>query len=333
MTSWTPLNLPSSRRDRVGLVFLVAVVILGGLGCGIQCRYYLQAALRKTGVAKPKPQRRRGDDVPVSKAPGLPRAKDLVFRLGPKNAVRMQGQDVPGKERWCDVAGNYYTRQFAATFSYEHDADDSPRILVRIQPEGVTLRGRIEAHNLKPNFAYQIKLFGDFDHRRSFERIGYTGRWRLPGWGTNYTDEDYEEFPEERKHEARAYIFFDYFVTDAHGNAARDIYLDSSLHVLWLRRQWYTGVTDTDLNEVTILASAPEVYARPKREPQTVAIWAERESCRYTHADQQIRLPPGDYKAVLGLTEESFHSYDTDGGYWATVAKVPVQFRILPTPE
>jgi hypothetical protein len=57
-------------------------------------------------------------------------------------------------------------------------------------------------------------------------------------------------------------------------------------------------------------------------------LWAEREQVRYDFADQAIRLPAGDYHAELVLTEESFHSRDNDGGYWATVYRCPVTFTV-----
>jgi hypothetical protein len=59
-------------------------------------------------------------------------------------------------------------------------------------------------------------------------------------------------------------------------------------------------------------------------------LWAERESIRYDHADQTIRLSPRRYSAELVLTEESFHFRDNDGGFWATVYRCPIAFTVLP---
>jgi hypothetical protein len=50
---------------------------------------------------------------------------------------------------------------------------------------------------------------------------------------------------------------------------------------------------------------------------------------RYRSADQVTRLPPGDYRAELVLTEESFHANAMDGGFWATVYRCPISFTIL----
>jgi hypothetical protein len=37
-------------------------------------------------------------------------------------------------------------------------------------------------------------------------------------------------------------------------------------------------------------------------------------------------------QAELVLTEESFHSPYPDGGYWATVYRLPIVFTITPPP-
>ncbi len=83
-----------------------------------------------------------------------------------------------------------------------------------------TFVGRITAKGLKPNFAYQVKLKGVPKYRDSFERIGYLGRWRLPNRGPNCSDREYAAY--ENKSEARSYLFFDFFVTDEHGNATKN---------------------------------------------------------------------------------------------------------------
>ncbi len=268
--------------------------------------------------------------VPESKLPGPPRDEPLAFRLDPATAQRMIGTDDPVNERWCDVAGNFYSSEFAAQFSYEASDDDGPRAYVHFDSVSDTVRGRVEAHGLKPNFAYQIKLQGDHADPVSYERIGYLGRWRLPGTGTNYTDDDYRAYAD--KTEVEAYILFDFLVTDAAGNAARTFALDSSLHVLWnADRQRDTDEAE-DVVTVLVDASDPAHYARPKLMGTLEQLWAERERARYTAPDQITVLPPGRYRAKLVLTEESFHSWDDDGGYWATVLRLPVEFEITPPP-
>jgi hypothetical protein len=248
--------------------------------------------------------------------------------LSATNALTMAGTDDLGQERWCDIAGNFYSAGFVAHFSYERPCARSPRVLVRIEPRGDTLRGRLEACHLKPNFAYQIKLRGLFDDRRSFEAIGRAGRWRLPGRGTNYSDQDYDDYAD--KADVESYLLFDFFVTDGQGHAIREFALDSSLHVLWNAARQGGEPEWNDLVRVAVVPDDPAVYSRPKRRGTVEWLWAERESVRYDRRDRTIRLAPGDYSAELALTEESFHSRDNDGGFWATVYRCPIAFTVEP---
>ncbi len=312
------------------MVFLVSVVVFGGVGCGMHLGEWARSIVTDRGIHlfAPKPQG-RADGIPTSKLPGPPRTEKLEFRLNAGNAQVMTGTNDAKNERWCDCLGNYYAAEYIRRFSYADKTADGPQVCVRIEPPGNTLKGRLEARRLKPNFAYQIKLFGDYrKDKEGFEVIGKHGRWRLPGTYTNYTDSDYKDYPDEQKHEVEAYILFDFFVTDENGNAVREFSLDSTLHVLWKSTQYSRGVPESDMVKVEIDASDPKTYARPKADPGTVWIWAEREAERYTAANQVIRLPARTYKAFLILTEESFHSYDYDGGWWATVLKTPIEFEI-----
>jgi len=277
-------------------------------------------------------RRRAIPAIPVSKLPGPARRWGRVeFVLNTANSLRMIGMDDPVNERWCDVCGNFYASDFISRFSYENSGPGGPLVRVRVDREAPTLRGRLEARRLKPNFAYQIKVRGLFEDRKSFERIGYGGRWRLPGTGTNYTDEDYEKYP--AKHKATAYLLFDYFVTDAQGNAAREFALDSSLHVLWNATRQRRGVPIDDLVFAIVDAGNPRSYARPKSSLAVEVFWAERETGRYVTPGQKSFLPPGKYSAELVLTEESFHSKDNDGGYWATVSRCPIEFTLTAGPD
>jgi|GEM_PF-1038842 len=271
--------------------------------------------------------RRAGSEIPVSRLPGPPReSPPWTFVLNEKNSRVAIGIDDPVNERWSDVMGNHYATDFVRRFKYSGKGRRNPLVRIRVEPEAETVRGRIEARRLKPNFAYQLKLRGCFSDRRAFETIGRAGRWRLPGRGTNYTDADYENFPE--KHLVEAYILFDYFVTDAEGSAVRDFALDSSLHVLF--HEWQSpNALPEDHVTVVVDASDPDTYTRPKRQTQTATIFAQREPVRYQTADQVIRLPPGRYEAEIVLVEESFHASTADDGYWATVCRLPVTFSIV----
>ena len=261
--------------------------------------------------------------MPVSVLPGPVREKEMVFQLDPDKSIKLTGMNDSRNERWSDIAGNFYSEKFVSSFDYEKG---KAQVFVAIEERADTLRGRLEAKGLKPNFAYQIKLRGIFKYFECFEKIGYAGRWRFPGKATNYTDAEYRG--KKDKSDVEAYIFFDFFVTDKNGNAIRDFALDSSLHVLWNgNRQGITAHSD-DIISIAVDASDPKNYSRPKKQQNIELLWAERERGRYSSANQKRFLPIGKYIAELVLTEESFHSSDNDGGYWATVFKGEIEFTV-----
>ena len=252
---------------------------------------------------------------------------NLQFRLHAGNARAMVGKNDLLNERWADIAGNFYSANVARQFSYEDTSSDGPRVWVRVEPVSETFRGRLEAHRLKPNFAYQLKLAGDPTDMESFERIGYFGRWRLPGRATNYSDWEYQNYPEKEKVEA--YILFDFFVTDARGNAVVDLELKYSCHVL--RNIGREGVVTLYpiLKTIKLDATDPRTYVRPKPAVTEERIGAELETMRYWYQQAPPQMKAGHYTASLLLTEESFHSSARDGGWWATPLSVPVEFDIV----
>lgn len=238
------------------------------------------------------------------------------------------------RQRFLDVAGRAFSRHFNSRFSYE-PAEWSPEVRVSWLRRAETFVGRLEATGLKPNFAYQLKLRGVFEDREAFERIGRLGRWRLPGFGTNFTDADYETYPD--KSEVRSYLFFDFFVTDAEGNASKEFYLDSTLHVLY-NATWQGRPRTTDTRPIMVRPGRPdsELYARPVPRVEPQEIYAESEERSPSGNSRppvgEAFLPPGTYRAELVLTEESFHGFG-DAGYWATVMRAPVEFEITDRPH
>lgn len=291
---------------------------LSVVGAAVVVRFLITrfTAVRKTQVL-----------IPISKSAGPERNWRVPkFVLNKDNSRKMTGINDPVNERWCDIAGNFYSSRFISDFNYEKNGKNGPVVRVRIYPEAVKFSGRIEARGLKPNFAYQLKLRGVFSDHTSFEIIGFLGRWRLPGRATNYSDKDYLNYPDKEK--VRAYIFFDYFVTDSNGNAAREFALDSSLHILWNAARQRRDARVSDLHPVVVYAGNQSYYARPKKQATVELLWTERERIRYMSDSQIIRLPPRKYQAELWLTEESFHAVGSDGGFWATVYSCPVSFTI-----
>lgn len=312
-------------RASAGLALLACLAVYGGFQFGIRFRQAVQRD-RRLPPAAPR--------LPLSKLPGPPRPAALPpFTLDEHNSRVMLRRDDSENERGADLLGNYYlAAEVARSRLAAGGGPQAPCVRVAVQPCAETFRGRLEAQRLKPNFAYQIKLLGDYARDPAgFERIGLIGRWRLPGRATNYTDADFRAY--SGKTDVEAYVFFDYFVTDARGNAVRDFALDSSLHVLWKASQRWPGVS-ADVTPWVIDASDPAVYLFPKMAPAppVVGIWAERESARYRRPDQVIRLPAGDYAARLALTEESWHASDCDSGWWATTFVLPVTFTVTAAP-
>jgi len=258
-----------------------------------------------------------------------------------RRVVEMTGSDevgvepFPGHERFMDIAGWTYSRRFISGFSYTDPELRRPEVRLEYLRRAETFVGRITARRLKPNFAYQVKLQGVFWDRVSFERIGRLGRWRLPGWGLNFTDAQYEAYPD--KSETQSYLMFDFFVTDSQGNAEKELYADSSLHVLW-NPLWQRKPAMGDSVPVPVVreGSDPSLYANPNAGFGVQCVYAQ---CEGSASGGPARppigeafLPPGRYRAELVLTEESFHGFG-DAGRWASVLKAPVDFEIIDRPK
>ena len=240
----------------------------------------------------------------------------------------MMGKDDTANDRWCDIVGNFYSTELARNFSYEDTSKKyHPTVRLRINPKAETLSGRIEARGLKPNFCYQLKIKGDHRDMQSFERIGFSGRWRL-GEETNWSDYQYRALKDKSK--AEAYILFDWLVTDARGNAARDLSLCQSYHVLFPEARSSTAMwTYSPIRYYEIKADNPKAYMDPKVIVERVPICGQCEPGRYPRGKRTMKLEPAVYTGFLALTEESFHSKEADGGRWATVMQVPVRFEIV----
>ncbi len=241
----------------------------------------------------------------------------------------------PENERFMDIAGRGYSRELLQDFSYTAPDANRPDVRVDYLRRGETFIGRIVGSGLKPNFAYQMKLRGLWADRPGFERIGYTGRWRLPGRETNYSDKDYESFP--HKELVEAYVLFDFFVTDPAGRVDKPFYLDSSLHVVWnydSQRSYQPG--DTYPQRFFRDGGDRAFYAHPKAELSPVRLFAESEQHNRATDNRKpvgaALLPAGRYNAFLVLTEESFHGFG-DAGLWATVMTAPVEFEVVAQPH
>lgn len=264
---------------------------------------------------KTRPQQFVAENVTVSKFSGL--------------------GDESENERYLDVGGRAYGRDFLQGFSYT-ESDKAPQARVEYLKQAETLVGRVIGRGLKPNFAYQLKLRGIYEaDPAAFDRIGRTGRWRLPGRGTNYLDKTYEAYKD--KHLVESYLLFDFFVTDPEGNVDKVFYADSTLHVLWnANYQRQPKMTDTRPVVVYRDRASRALYASPEPDlaPQMIFAESEQHSLAPNNrkAVNEAFLSPGKYAAELVLTEESFHTY-ADGGFWPTVMRAPVEFEVVDAPH
>ncbi len=250
---------------------------------------------------------------------------------------RLRGLDDRGNERFLDVANRAYSREFVTGFSYTNPALARPIVDVSYCRKAETFAGRIRARGLKPHFAYQIKLRGDYPADPvAFERIGNLGRWRRLGVrSTNFTDAEVAATRDKSAFES--YIFFDFFVTDENGNAEKEFYLDSTLHVLF--NQPYQGspaIADSRAVMVRFTNTNSRLYANPKPSVAPHQLFAQTEA----GINGQVRpdigeafLPPGPYRASLVLVEETLHGYGFgDSGFWPTVMECDVSFEVNGAP-
>lgn len=240
----------------------------------------------------------------------------------------MAGNDESCNERWMDSADAYYSPAFRGAFSYTDKAKRRPEVRVMYRRSGVSLQGRLFAKGLKPNFTYQMKLVGDYGKDpKGSEMIGGLGRWRLPGFNTNYSDAQYLRYPQ--KNRVEAYIFFDYFVTDRDGNAEKNFRLMSTLHVLFNPdTQLKPRKGDSRTYYHLLFRDNSQAYEMPDRNPAVLRVWGQWERAPGRPPLGQVRLPKREYQAFFALTEESFHSEKLLGGRWATVMKMPVRFSV-----
>ncbi|MEA3403209.1 MAG: hypothetical protein U9R79_18345 [Armatimonadota bacterium] len=303
------------KRTLRGLLVLAALLCVWAL-----LRWWLPALLR------PEPERR----VIVTEPP-MVEMRPLIVRE-------------PQQQRWRDVAGVAYDEAFRQSFAY---GSPGHAARIRCRAEGQTLHGTIIARGLKPWFAYQLKLVGAAPLRGTSEedntgdsatwsswRLGRLGRWWCEDCQWNVLDEDLAEHLSEG-HDVRGYVLFDWFVTDANGDAEQDFVIDTSLHVLWREEQRDRGRHDTAVRPYE-LRRGDYGYGPDAPDVECVGIYGEWEPDRPRPG--RVRLPAGQYQVRLNLTEESFHANMDDermlegGGFWAWVLEADVSFAVKPIP-
>jgi hypothetical protein len=256
-----------------------------------------------------------------------------------------------GHYRWMDAADQVYAAGYQNTYDYTQAS-----VRVDFFTDAAALHGALTASNLKPNFAHQFKPVGKPQaDAQSNEAIGLTGRWWQEEWngtawadGKNLNDKgdgnspnpnDVTYFsrrdivdassPTGRKYRYTGYLLFDYFLTDANGDAVFNFQADDSYHVLFKTAQRSPGTGDGPTKSRTLQVTLPDpVGAYDAAWPQVaVGVFGEWERL----PPGGVTLPAGAYAAELILTEESFHGSGLAGG-WAAAMGGGATFTLIPEP-
>jgi hypothetical protein len=250
-----------------------------------------------------------------------------------------------GTYRWMDVANQAYSNSYRNNYNYSQAS-----VTVTYDEVGKTLAGMLIVRNLKPNFAYQLKLVGTpgtIDN----ERIGLAGRWWQETWsgsawiaGTNLNDKGNGSSPNpnDATYYARrfvtdpssptgyhyrytGYLVFDYFITDSNGDVSIEFKTGSCCHVLWKTSQRSRTVDDGPLKTVTFDPNPSQMAYDQDYPPSTVSMFGEWERLPMGG----VNLMPGRYDCQILLTEESFHGTGPLEGNWAAAMTGEIIFTIV----
>ena len=114
----------------------------------------------------------------------------LFAALNPAQGATIFLQDIDsgltspqGNYRWLDVADQEYGPSYRESYDY---AQATVEVNYSFVVTGI--QGTLTAINLKPNFAYQLKLVGSAGTPAN-DRIGLSGRWWQEEWnGSEWTN-------------------------------------------------------------------------------------------------------------------------------------------------
>lgn len=252
-----------------------------------------------------------------------------------------------GEYRWLDIANQSYSESYRNSYNYTQAS-----VEVTYLPVDLTLSGVLTAINLKPNFAYQLKLVGT-PGTDDNKLIGLVGRWWQEEWnGTTSTWTNGQNLnnngdgsspnpndlvyysrcnitdstsPTGLHYKFTGYLLFDYFVTDPQGNITIPFETGSCYHVLWKTTQRVNTTEDGALLSTTFTANTSSPTYDTNYTEKTIELFGEWE--RLPIAD--VPLQPGAYTAQLTLTEESFHGDGEEyAGNWAAAMTTSISFII-----
>ncbi len=246
--------------------------------------------------------------------------------------------------RWLDSADQAYGTDYRNSYSYSQ-----ANVTVTYFKAGETWTGRLMAQNLKPNFAYQLKLAGE-PGSTSNEQIGLAGRWWQEEWsgsawsngqnlnnkgdGSSPNPNDLVYFarrfiadpssPTGYHYRYTGYLLFNYFMTDENGDATIYFETGSCYHVLWKTSQRSPTSNDGPV-QTAVFDPDPSQPAYDIDYPNsTVSIFGEWERLPMG----EVNLSPGQYNCQITLTEESFHGTAPLSGNWAAAMNTEVSFDV-----
>ena len=262
-------------------------------------------------------------------------------------SVSLTGE-TSGAFRWLDISDQEYSAAYQAGYSYTQAS-----VVVTYAPTGTVLRGTLTATNLKPFFAYQLKLEGwPEGAAEGNEELGLTGRWWeqewvgawSAGWNLNSKGDGSSPNPNDvvywanvdvintnsitgKHYRYTGYQVFDYFITDVTGAATVPFVVRNSYHVLWKTSQTSHGSGDGPIRSLTFDPDPTNHPAYSTDYPQTTtSIFGEWERL----PAGKLYLSPCTYIVNFLLTEESFHQSGSVEGYWAHAARGSATFTIVP---
>ena len=246
--------------------------------------------------------------------------------------------------RWLDAADQAYATEYRGSYNYSQAT-----VTVTYFSAGATFSGQLVAWDLKPNFAYQLKLVGE-SGTPSNEQIGLAGRWWQEEWngsawanghnlnnkgnGSSPNPNDLVYFarrfiedpssPTGYHYRYTGYLLFAYFITDETGGATIGFETGRCCHVLWKTSQRSPTSNDGPV-QTAVFDPDPAQPAYDVDYPNsTVSIFGEWE--RLPMGD--VHLAPGPYACHITLTEESFHGTAPLAGNWATAIDTAISFEV-----
>jgi hypothetical protein len=250
-----------------------------------------------------------------------------------------------GTYRWLDVADQAYSSSYRNVYNYSQAT-----VEVAYVKSGSIFEGTLTSINLKPNFAYQLKLVGTPGTAEN-ERIGLAGRWWQEEWsgsswvnGQNLNNKGDGSSPNpndltyfQRRYTVDAssptgyhyrytgYLVFDYFITDNHGAVTLYFKTGDSCHVLWKTSQRSNTTDDGQVKTATFDPNRSEPAYDIDYPSSTVSVFGEWERLPMGG----VNLQPGEYSCQVILTEESFHgSGGSLSGNWAGAVDANITFTV-----